>query len=55
MRLVNQRVSRVLKNKHQAVSQGDYGLEARRLERYEAKKSIKGFSSSFPASQPSSF
>jgi len=25
--------SRVLKNKHQAVSQGDDGLEARRLER----------------------
>jgi hypothetical protein len=24
---------RVSKNKHQAVSQGDYGLEARRLER----------------------
>jgi hypothetical protein len=42
--------SRVLKNKHQAVSQGDYGLEARRLERYEAKKKgIKGFASSFPA------
>jgi hypothetical protein len=25
--------NRVLKNKHQAVSQGDYGLEAWRLER----------------------
>jgi hypothetical protein len=27
------RFNRVLKNKHQAVSQGDYGLEAWRLER----------------------
>jgi hypothetical protein len=27
------RLGRVLKNKHQAVSQGDYGLEAWRLER----------------------
>jgi hypothetical protein len=48
--------NRVLKNKHQAVSQGDYWLEARRLERQEAKKKgRKGFASSFPASQPSSF
>jgi hypothetical protein len=39
----------VLKNKHQAVSQGGYGLEARRLERLEAKKGINGFASSFPA------
>jgi hypothetical protein len=39
----------VLKNKHQAVSQSDYGLEAWRLERYEAKKDIKGFASNFPA------
>jgi hypothetical protein len=45
----------VLKNKHQAVSQGDDWLEARRLERLEAKKSRKGFASSFPASQPYSF
>jgi len=42
-------INRVLKNKHQAVSQGDYGLEAWRLARQEAKKSIKGFPSSFPA------
>jgi hypothetical protein len=27
------RLGRVFKNKHQAVSQGDYGLEAWRLER----------------------
>jgi hypothetical protein len=39
----------VFKNKHQAVSQGDYVLEAWRLERYEAKKRIIGFPSSFPA------
>jgi hypothetical protein len=39
----------VLKNKYQAVSQGDYWLEARRLERQEAKKGINGFASSFPA------
>jgi hypothetical protein len=45
----------VFKNKHQAVSQGDYGLEAWRLERQEAKKSIKDFPLSFPASQPYSF
>jgi hypothetical protein len=47
--------NRVLKNKHQAVSQGGYWLEARRLERQEAKKDRKGFASSFPASQPSIF
>jgi len=29
----NQKFNRVLKNKHQAVSQGDYELEAWRLER----------------------
>jgi len=52
---VNCQLASVLKNKHQAVSQGDYGLEAWRLEREEAKKGIKGFPSSFPASQPSSF
>jgi hypothetical protein len=34
---------RVLKNKDQDVSQGDYWLEARRLERQEAKKCRKGF------------
>jgi hypothetical protein len=45
----------VLKNKYQAVSQGDFWLEARRLERQEAKKGRKGFASSFPASQPSIF
>jgi hypothetical protein len=45
----------VLKNKHPAVSQGDYWLEARRLEGQEAKKDRKGFASSFPASQPSIF
>jgi len=45
----------VLQDKHQAVSQGDYGLEAWRLERYEAKKSIKDFPLSLPASQPYSF
>jgi hypothetical protein len=39
----------VLKNKHRAVSQGDYWLGARRLERQEAKKGRKGFASSFPA------
>jgi hypothetical protein len=42
--------NRVLKNKHQAVSQGDEWLEARRLERQEAKKKgRKSFASSFPA------
>jgi hypothetical protein len=45
----------VLKNKSQTASQGGYWLEARRLERQEAKKGRKGFASSFPASQPSIF
>jgi hypothetical protein len=44
-----------LKNKPRAVSQGDDWLEARRLERQEAKKSRKGFASSFPVSQRSIF
>jgi hypothetical protein len=30
--------NRMLKNKHQAVSEADHGLEARRLECLEAKK-----------------
>ena len=33
--------NRVLKNKYQAVSQGDYRLEAQRLEHREAKKRQK--------------
>jgi hypothetical protein len=44
----------VLKNKHQVVSQDDYGLEAWRLGGWNArrlKKGINGFASSFPASQ----
>jgi hypothetical protein len=43
----------VWKNKYQAVSQGDDWLEARRLERQEAKKRAKKFL--VQASQPSIF
>jgi hypothetical protein len=40
--------NRMLKNKYQAVSQGDYWLEARRLERQEAKKRQKRFCFKLP-------
>jgi len=41
-----------LKNRHQAVSQGDYGLEAWRLDARRLKKAEKVF---LQASQPSIF
>jgi hypothetical protein len=39
----------VLKNKHRAASQGDYWLEAWRLERQEAKKRQKRFGFKLPS------
>jgi hypothetical protein len=41
--------NRMLKNKHPAVSQGDYWLEARGLERQEAKKRQKRFCFKLPS------
>jgi hypothetical protein len=42
-------INRVLKNRYQAFSQGDYELEARRLERWEAKKTDKRFYFKLPS------
>jgi hypothetical protein len=38
-----------VENKHQAVSQGDYGLEAGRLGRYEAEKRHERFCFKLPS------